>query len=1230
MRRSLLEGLPEELRGSAAPIVAELPDSMREQFEEKEILLHLANLARLGRERPVIVEVSASGNSCTVDLYSFDAPGLFSFITGALGAAGVNLTRGHVYTTTASPSLIFDSFAGEMERPEDPDAWATETEAFIYRLLEPLTREERSLRANSDTLEQCRRNVAEAVADAASRRTPGEQVLMPVDITFGALDTGFTRLEVEGQDTPFFLYGLSSALSLHQIAIYHVEIDTVDSLIRDVFEVRNYAGNPLTPEEEDRVRLAVLLTKQFTHVIDRAPDPLAALRRFEQLIEEFAAAGDGEAIQTMLADSGRQRELARLLGASDFLWEDFIRLQQENLLPLLSQVEEHRLLSSESEEVPRKLTQAIAEASSYEEKKRALNAFKDRQAFLIDIDHILQRERNFFFLSHRLTRLAEAVVQSAVDIAWDALTDRYGAPLSAAGMTAEWAAFGLGKLGGSALGYASDIELLFLYSDHGDTSGPEVVPNREFFERLFKEATNIIESRREGIFRVDVRLRPYGSDGPLAVPEESFVSYYGKGGPAHSAERLALVRLRAIAGSRSLGERVMRIRDSLIYETDSIDVSEIRSLRQRQLEEKLWGPRLNAKFSPGGLVDLEYNVQLLQVFHGRRHPQLRNPGIHATLRGLSEVGTIDEEEAEGMIRAYRFLRNLINGLRMLRGNAQDLFLPAYGTLEFRHLARRMGYEEVGEVAPEERLRLDFETETARVRSFVERHLGREAIPAGAAGNPADIVLSESLAEETSVLTNAGFEDPERGVMNLKRIAGEGEVRELFAALVVLAWEHLLKTSDPDMALNNWERFTHEVDDREAFFRRLLSQPRRLELMLKVFSGSQFLADTLIQNPGFLSWITEPKVVLQRRDQRVMESELLAGDSAESRSDWLNRLRRFRKREILRIGTKDICLGQDFLEVVTEISALGRAIISCAFDRIVSELSPQEQRVAKRCSLLAFGKLGGRELNYSSDIDLLLAYEPAGQTRSEMESRTGAKILQRLLRDLSDFTEEGKAYRVDLRLRPYGDSGELVNSVDQLVEYYDSKAGLWELQAMIKLSPVAGNIELGWELLERCKPILIRRISEAGGRSAVVRSIRGMREKAVDQYMSAAPDVKNGVGGIRDIEFVAQALQMVHARHYPEVLTGNTLMALAKLEEGGVLAADTTATLKREYVFLRRIEHFLQVYEDRQLHTIPADPRARRKLARLVLPEGEDLDNFSQRLSEVLQRVRGIYNAELAE
>ncbi len=892
----------------------------------------------------------------------------------------------------------------------------------------------------------------------------------------------------------------------------------------------------------------------------------------------------------------------------------------------------------ERDQLAARLRERLDAAEDWETRVAVLNEFKDQESYLIDADHILRRNTDFFFLSHRLTRLADVVVEHAFSLAWEALTAEYGEPRSAAGLPADYAVFGLGKMGGSALGYASDIELMVVYSDQGETTGRHAgapstrsaISNREFFERLVRRATDAIHSRREAIFEIDLRLRPYGKDGPLAVHIESFIDYFGPTGKAHSAERLALIRLRFVAGDGDLGRRIVAIRDQIVYESDSIDVAEIRTLRERQAAEKAGGELLNAKFGPGALVDLEYNVQLLQVEQGRANTALRNPGIHASLRALSEAGTIDDTEAEAMIRAYRFLRNVINGLRMLRGNAQDLFLPAFDSLEAAHLARRMGYRDGADLSAASQLRVDFEVETAAVRSFVERHLGQDALPASTSGNPADLVLSDSLAEEriSAVLTAAGFRNPGRGIVNLRRMAGGGSRRETFARLVVLAWDDLRRSGDPDMALNNWDRFTEQVSDREAFFGELLAQPRRLEIMLTIFAGSQFLSDTLIRTPAFLTWISDPAVINGDRDGDAMARELadmLA--TTDDRMEKLNMLRRFRRREILRIGARDICLAGDFAAVVGEISALARATVQVALENARSQ---RHDEVGRFC-ILAFGKLGGGELNYSSDIDLLAIYEP-DPAIEDQEARAG-RLFRQVVRDLTDFTVEGQAYRVDLRLRPWGNAGRLVYSIPTLERYYGGEAELWELQALLKLSPVAGDLELGWSMLEGLRPVVGSRVDRAG-RAAVLQTVRHLRARAVKEH-NAGPDedgslvgtdVKNGEGGIRDIEFLVQALQLLHQRLAPEIVTGNTLSALLRLEEAGILDAEAVTSLRGDYLFLRRIEHFLQVYDDRQLHAIPAETEAQYKLTRVVLGEGHSPEDLLRRLEEALTRVRRRYLA----
>jgi len=1184
--------------------------------------LHETIRNRITAESPAVIEVGTTEEAGTrsFTLYTWDTPGLFNAVAGILAARGFNVQSGRIITH--EDGYVEDQFLGAFSG--DFTQWITNLKAELCRILKPLF-------GTPPDRDAVRQAVMEEVAQShRQNHAAGDDAitvpLLPIEIAFAETPDA-TQITVDSQDTPFFLYSLSSVLALQNISIRAVEIETYQQSIRDVFYVVDSHGKPISsPEAQRKLQLSILMTKQFSHALAGAADPKGAFTRFEELVQQVSNDPAGDQIRLLLADPDAQGELARLLGSSEFLWEDFIRLQYEAILPLLADQTTRRLISTPSDELEHKLAHILKSGANLEEKRFRLNQFKDFESYLIDVDHILKRDTDFFFLSHRLTRLAEVVVRAAYQLAWQEMTGRFGTPRSAAGLPVEYTIFGLGKLGGSALGYASDIELLTVYSDHGETDasgGERSLTNREFFERLVALVSDLIEARREGIFQIDLRLRPYGNDGPRAVHLESFITYFGPGGDAHSAERLALIRLRPIGGNEDLGRRVIEIRDQFIYEADTVDIREIRDLRRQQVEQKTDGTgRLNAKVGPGALVDLEYNVQLLQIAHGGSNRSLRDPGIHATLMGLSEAGTIDPEEAQGMIRAYRFLRNLINGLRMLRGNAQDLFLPEFASLEFMHLARRMGYEDSAELSSSEQLRIDFEVETAAVRGFVERHLGLEALPQRGGGNPADLVLSDALSEEvsTGILTAAQFINPSRAMVNLRRMSSRADA-EVLARLLVLGWDYLRRSGDPDMALNNWERFTEQVNDSTAFFRQLLAQPRRMEIMLRIFAGSRFLADTLIRNPVFLEWISDPAVITTPRQEEEMASDLTAAMAQQDdRLEKLNEMRRFRRREILRIGTRDICLGEDFREVVREISALARAVVRVAWDNAT------EQR--EELCIFAFGKLGGDELNYSSDIDLLAVYRPRENDPGQ-EQRLG-RTFRQVVRDLSDHTRDGQAYRVDLRLRPWGEAGRLVYGVETLYRYYREEAELWELQAAIKLGPIAGDREFGNEVIQRLRRILAERLAVVN-RDRITATVRHLRQRAVAQYDGETPgaDVKNGEGGIRDIEFLLQAIQMLHQGLYPNVMAANTLLGLRHLEEVGILPEATVTQLREDYIFLRRIEHFLQVYDDQQLHAIPTEREAQRKLARLVLGPRGDAPALLDRLTETLSRVRQEYDKRVA-
>lgn len=1229
--------------------------------------------AGIAPDKPFLLRAEVKGQKTSLTMIGYDHPQLFNVFCGVLAASSLEIETGELVTTPPIKGrrLIIDQFTGRLVEGIEPAYWESgvnERLAEFYALFE-----------GGASREAIQQRVVELVIP--SLRTVSESsessMLDPIHLSIKQMP-GTTRIRIESSDTPFFLFSLGTVLNLLRLKVERVFIETRQGRLIDSIEVVDEGGMPIHDRAAlDRTKLSVLITKQFTFFLDRAPDPAKALIRFSALIESQVC--EAEDLLEFLASSRFHGELGRLLGTSDFLWEDFIRVQQENIIPLLRT--SRQLLSRDPQEVEAALAAAIAGgaggAGDRGAQAQALNHFKNRESFLIDMDHIMMRDQDFFFLSRRLSTLADAVLRQACAIAWSGMTADYGQPRTAGGVLATWALFGLGKLGGQALGYASDLELLFVFADNGETDGAQSISNRDFFKRFFKKAAGIISAKKKGIFQIDLRLRPHGMDGPLAVKLDAFNEYFRAGGPAHSAERLALVRLRLIGGDAELGAQCLALRDHIVYESDSIIIPELRKLRTVQIQEKIREKTINIKFSPGGLVDLEYNVQILQVIHGRKHENLRGPGIHDALRALSELGTIAEEETGEMINAYRFYRNIINGLRMLRGNAEDLFLPLKQAQEFLYLARRVGYKKLVGLSESEQLIIDWETHSAGVRQFVERHLGSDAIPGQRRISIVDVLLDSPPGDggiqhaeserDMNFLTSCGFQNPQRALVNIRRIAGYE--REKFIPLLILAWDRIIRSTDLDMALNNWEQFSAALKNPAGHFKQLLSKPVRMDIIFKLFARSQFLADILIANPGFFLWATDPAVVTHPRTQIDME-EALGREAADAvdREDWRNRLRRIKKKEILRIGLRDIALGVKIEEIMGEISFLARSCVETALRRIIAEEAADagggaggsdgagdgdgdraedsaflEEVLSENISVLAFGKLGGWELNYSSDIDLLCIYRPDSRLSRDLELRTYTRVFRRLVQDLSDFTQEGQAYRVDMRLRPYGASGNLVSSLPSILEYYRSAASPWEFQALIKLKPIAGNLSCGEELLENLRADFYQTWEQQDP----LANIAAMRRKSISHHVADSSftavtdagdtggagnagdiaakiegfDVKNDHGGIRDIEFFLQGHQMLHSKE--RILTGNTLRGLSLLARKGIISAEMGEALSEYYRFFRRVEHYLQLADNKQLHRLPEDKPALLKLIQCIQPSWT-AEQFFRYFRSSLREVHEVY------
>jgi len=449
----------------------------------------------------------------------------------------------------------------------------------------------------------------------------------------------------------------------------------------------------------------------------------------------------------------------------------------------------------------------------------------------------------------------------------------------------------------------------------------------------------------------------------------------------------------------------------------------------------------------------------------------------------------------------------------------------------------------------------------------------------------------------------GLTDVKRGYGNILAMAEAGIMLDLLAVICRQIRDHMPGCADPDMALNNLERFICAARNplsMGTFFER---DPEALPTLLQILSTSQHLSDLLVSDPeGFdLLRLSEGAPVAREAlvDDIAAEATALNHDPAVLRA-----LRRFKHRETLRIAYGDIIREQSLQTVTKQISFLADAVLEAALRAALGKLVAQrgtpmgiDGRPA-RFTVLGMGKLGGLELNYSSDIDLIFIYDSDGKTDGKRPI-TNLEFFDLLARELvhlvTERTELGSVYRVDLRLRPEGERGPMVMSMESALNYYDQRGRTWERQALIKARPVAGSLELGREFLDQLTPWIYRRYLTA----ADIAGIKALKRRIEQQAHRAGADdrdVKTGHGGIRDVEFVIQFLQLLNGGSLSELRTANTLEAIAQLEQVGCLTNQEQSLLTENYSFLRKVEHRLQIMLDLQTHLLPRDNGELHKLA----------------------------------
>ena len=673
-------------------------------FSENEILNHARILDSLSDDQPIRVEAAAApSNRIQLTVCGYDQSGDLAMVCGLLFACGFDIVSGDAFTADnifegsvedrsslpADARKFVDVFI--LTPPNDetpPEIWQTYQSDLTALVM--LVRD--------GQLRQAQAKLASKVAAAFAEASAEPGMLLPIDIEIDNDQSDrFTVLKISAEDTRGFIYELTSSLTLLGYDIHRVTLTSLGDRAFDTLFIARQDGTKIVrPEMQTRLRAAVVLVKHFTHLLPQSPNPQNALLHFRQLLERLFERPDwGEELASL--DRREVLEaLAQLLGVSDFLWEDFLRLQHDNLFPILQDVEgltERRNRVQLESDLAEQLTHLIAK----DEQRRFLNDFKDREMFRVDMRHIAGHISEFGQFSEELTDVVEAVTSAALKTCYERLAARHGEPQLTSGRgevtqcLSKLAVLALGKAGGRELGFASDIELMFVYDAKGMTDGTTPITASEFYIHLVESFTKTIQARRKGIFEIDLRLRPYGSAGPLAVSLDAFEDYFAPSGPAWPYERQSLVRMRPIAGDAALGQRVIELRDQLVYTEAPFDVNALRAMRERQLRQLVQPGVWNAKLSSGGLVDCEYLVQALQITHGHAQPELRQAGTSDALVALHKHGILTGDQFEKLHTSYVFLRRLIDALRMVRGDARDLAVPAPDTEEFAYLARRLNY-----------------------------------------------------------------------------------------------------------------------------------------------------------------------------------------------------------------------------------------------------------------------------------------------------------------------------------------------------------------------------------------------------------------------------------------------------------------------------------------------------------------------------------------------------------
>ncbi|MDQ3451398.1 MAG: bifunctional [glutamine synthetase] adenylyltransferase/[glutamine synthetase]-adenylyl-L-tyrosine phosphorylase [Actinomycetota bacterium] len=802
--------------------------------------------------------------------------------------------------------------------------------------------------------------------------------------------------------------------------------------------------------------------------------------------------------------------------------------------------------------------------------------------------------------THELADLADGVLAAALHHVAD--------------QRARVAVIALGKLGGRELNYVSDVDVVFV----AEGEMPSATRTVTDLLRLLGEVTPAGRA-----YEVDPNLRPEGRDGPLVRSLDAYRAYYQRW--AKTWEFQALLKARPVAGDRELGAAFMAMAEAFVW-PDRLDgeaVAEIQRLKavvEGSASVVRAGLR-QVKLAPGGLRDIEFAVQLLQLVHGRHDRDLRNPNTLVALAALAAGGYVGRPDGAAFANAYVFLRTVEHRLQLVRLRRTHT-LPQRPD-DRRRLARSMGF--VGDDALDR-----FDTELRRLQGLV-RTLHEKLFYRPLLSRFAQLAAAEQLMpsggtrlDEAAVgerLVALGFAQPRQAIAHLEAMASgvTRRARMLQTALPAVL-PTLASAPDPDGGLAALRSLTDRAGEAPELLRTLRDNPPVADLLAQVLGASPLVGSWLERQPEVIGAFSDLALLQEHRGGRsyagLAEGLLRRGQDAAGAAEALRRLRR---REVARTAVRDLAGMADVVDIAAELSGIAEACLHAGVELVVP--------AGVTLAVVGLGKLGGGELGYASDLDLLLIAEPA-------EARLSAeRAAEELLRLLSGITPEGQAFKVDVNLRPEGKDGPLVRTLASYRSYYQRWAEPWELQALTQARHVAGDRSLGQAFVAMLSDLVYtwpvppdRLTAMRQMKARVERERTGMARSKVRRIRPSPrrADLKLGAGGVSDVEWTVQLLQLRHGGRLPSLRRPGVLAALEACAGEGLISEGDAEWLAQGWRFLTRLRNMLYLAALRDSDRLPAVGSDLERVAAMLGYDRPGAQALGEDVFRVTRRVRRVH------